>query len=451
MPWYGTASRGSPRAGRLGATAHPHPVPGHHDVWNHVTFLDPIRRAAARTLSSRPRRSTTVPADQAGTEPAPTGHARPTPRRRALGIAALSTTLVLLAGGSLAVASAHKTVTLDVDGQLVEVSTFVGSVGGILEAEGVELGERDIVAPDSAAALRDGDEVVVRHAKQLTVLADGEESTVWTTALSADEALAGLATRGDDVRLVASRSLSTGRADLTVQLDLDGPVDVVVDGRTEHVEDGSIGMDEVLASLDVTIGDLDRVQVLHVATPEGGDRLTVLVQRVVAEERPATAEIPFETAVEQSDDLYKGQRRVEVAGVPGELTTVQRVILVDGVEESARLLSETVTRPPVTEVVREGTRTRPVAAAAPATASTVGGDVWAALAQCESGGNPGSISASGTYYGLYQFSLGTWQSMGGTGLPSDASADEQTQRAQALQARSGWGQWPACARSLGLL
>ena len=34
---------------------------------------------------------------------------------------------------------------------------------------------------------------------------------------------------------------------------------------------------------------------------------------------------------------------------------------------------------------------------------------------------------------------------------SEASAAEQTQRAQALQARSGWGQWPACARALGLL
>jgi hypothetical protein len=41
--------------------------------------------------------------------------------------------------------------------------------------------------------------------------------------------------------------------------------------------------------------------------------------------------------------------------------------------------------------------------------------------------------------------------VGGSGLPSDASAAEQTMRAQILQQRAGWGQWPACARKLGLL
>ena len=79
------------------------------------------------------------------------------------------------------------------------------------------------------------------------------------------------------------------------------------------------------------------------------------------------------------------------------------------------------------------------------------GDVWARLAQCESGGNPRAVSANGLYHGLYQFSVQTWQAMGGSGLPSHASPGEQTQRAQALQARSGWGQWPACAKKLGLL
>jgi hypothetical protein len=77
--------------------------------------------------------------------------------------------------------------------------------------------------------------------------------------------------------------------------------------------------------------------------------------------------------------------------------------------------------------------------------------VWARLAQCESGGRVDAVSSNGRYFGLYQFSVSTWQAMGGSGLPSEASAAEQTQRAQALQARSGWGQWPACAAKLGLL
>jgi resuscitation-promoting factor RpfB len=84
--------------------------------------------------------------------------------------------------------------------------------------------------------------------------------------------------------------------------------------------------------------------------------------------------------------------------------------------------------------------------AAPAAAT---GDVWDRLAQCESGGNWASNTGNG-YYGGLQFSAGTWRSVGGSGLPSENSREEQIHRGQILQARSGWGQWPACSRKLGL-
>lgn len=83
--------------------------------------------------------------------------------------------------------------------------------------------------------------------------------------------------------------------------------------------------------------------------------------------------------------------------------------------------------------------------------SGIPSSTWEALARCESGGNPRAVSASGRYHGLYQFSTSTWSSIGGSGLPSQATPDEQTERAILLQARSGWGQWPHCARTLGLI
>ncbi|WP_391592315.1 transglycosylase family protein [Winkia neuii] len=66
------------------------------------------------------------------------------------------------------------------------------------------------------------------------------------------------------------------------------------------------------------------------------------------------------------------------------------------------------------------------------------------------GGNPATNTGNG-FYGLYQFTASTWHAMGGSGLPSDASAAEQTMRAQKLQQQAGWGQWPGCAASLGLM
>lgn len=94
----------------------------------------------------------------------------------------------------------------------------------------------------------------------------------------------------------------------------------------------------------------------------------------------------------------------------------------------------------------------PVTPVAPATTPASGaviGGVWAGLRQCESGGNYSDNTGNG-YYGAYQFSLATWQGLGYSGLPSSAPPAVQDQAAQKLQARSGWGQWPACSRRLGL-
>jgi hypothetical protein len=66
--------------------------------------------------------------------------------------------------------------------------------------------------------------------------------------------------------------------------------------------------------------------------------------------------------------------------------------------------------------------------------------VWACIAQHESGGNPRAVNPNG-HYGLFQFSMAAWSSVGGRGNPIDASPQEQLMRAQLLQARGGWGQW----------
>ncbi len=84
-----------------------------------------------------------------------------------------------------------------------------------------------------------------------------------------------------------------------------------------------------------------------------------------------------------------------------------------------------------------------VAATAPA------GGVWYELRMCESDGDY-SINTGNGFYGAYQFALSTWLGLGFTGLPSDAPPAVQDRAAQELQARSGWGQWPACSAKLGL-
>ena len=69
---------------------------------------------------------------------------------------------------------------------------------------------------------------------------------------------------------------------------------------------------------------------------------------------------------------------------------------------------------------------------------------------CESGGN-WAINTGNGYYGGLQFNLGTWQSYGGSGLPSQTCRETQIAIATKVRdASGGYGAWPACAASLGL-
>jgi hypothetical protein len=92
-------------------------------------------------------------------------------------------------------------------------------------------------------------------------------------------------------------------------------------------------------------------------------------------------------------------------------------------------------------------RAAPPPAAQPvvaASGSSLGG-AFACIRAKESGGNYATNTGNG-YYGAYQFSLSTWRSVGGTGLPSEAPPAVQDALAQKLQQRSGWGQWSTAHR-----
>ena len=67
-----------------------------------------------------------------------------------------------------------------------------------------------------------------------------------------------------------------------------------------------------------------------------------------------------------------------------------------------------------------------------------------AIAACESGGDPTVVDASGTYYGKYQFDLGTWSAVGGSGNPAEAPESEQDYRASILYSQAGSSPWPVC-------
>jgi len=82
------------------------------------------------------------------------------------------------------------------------------------------------------------------------------------------------------------------------------------------------------------------------------------------------------------------------------------------------------------------------------TAAAEGSVNWDAIAQCESGGN-WAINTGNGYYGGLQFSPATWKSNGGTGMPHQASREEQIRVAENTLRTQGIGAWPTCGKKAG--
>jgi hypothetical protein len=146
------------------------------------------------------------------------------------------------------------------------------------------------------------------------------------------------------------------------------------------------------------------------------------------------------------------------AAVPATTTTEAPATTTTEAPTTTTTVTKRVAKPVTTTTAPAPTTTTAaptttVAPVAPATVrATISPDpsstaTWDQLARCESNGNWAANTGNG-YYGGLQFSLATWQSLGGDGYPHQASKATQIAMGRKLYQRSGWNAWPGCARKL---
>ncbi|MFJ9628954.1 ubiquitin-like domain-containing protein [Streptomyces sp. NPDC101175] len=348
--------------------------------------------------------------------------------------------VAFLAGGTTAFVAKDKAIELTVDGRPRTLHTFADDVPELLAQQGVEVGEHDVVAPGPDADLASGDEVAVRYGRPVRLTVDGHRREVWTTARTVDGALEQLGVRAEGAYLSASRSQPIGRAGLALDVRTERTVTIMADGRARTIRTNAATVGEAVHEAGIGLHGEDTTSVPPDSFPRDGQTITVL--RVTGTREVREEAIPFK--VERTDDptLFKGTEVVERAGRPGLRRVTYALRTVNGVKEKPRRVDEQLVREPRSQLVKAGTKAMPT--------SVQGADQldWHGLATCESGGRPGAVDPSGTYGGLYQFDTHTWHSLGGSGRPQDASAEEQTFRAKRLYVRRGASPWPHCGTRL---
>ncbi|MFD0802923.1 ubiquitin-like domain-containing protein [Streptomonospora algeriensis] len=344
-----------------------------------------------------------------------------------------------MVGGGTAFAMDQR-ITLSVDGERSTVHTYGATVQEVLDSAGVTLDEHDAVAPSLDTELEQGGSVLVRSGRELTLTVDGKSKKHWVTALTVGEALQQIGRNPESLKL----SVDPGKAvpESGVEVEATAARRVVILRDRVRIETATTAgtVEKVLEDNGISLGEHDAVDPEPGAEPTDG--MVIDVTDVLSE--PKTEEVPIEAEVEEREnpDLPEGEKEVVKEPEDGVKKVTTAMIMKEGVK-TEHVLKEKVVKKPVKGITEIGTKEPEPEIDSSAEASSLN---WSALAECESGGDPTAVNPAG-YYGLYQFSMQTWQSAGGSGNPAEASASEQTMRAQKLYDMVGgnWqGQWPEC-------
>ena len=366
--------------------------------------------------------------------------------RHPIRLALFAVVLFGLVAGSVAWMSMDKSVRLTVDGEARSISTYASTVGGVLDDAGVTVSEHDTLAPGPDARIGDGQEIVLRRGRLVTLTLDGRPRQVWVTATTVQEALEQVGLRQPGMYVSANRSARLPLEGYQLELRTPKAVTVVADGKRHPLTTTAPTVGEAMAEAGVDVDGDDRVSQLASAAVRAG--MTVTVTRVATKTTTTDAVVEYRTVEKVDPEAEVGSRAVKTKGVPGlqQVTRVQTYI--DGRLTSTKIAKIAVLKEPVDEVVVVGPEPPPTQPAECADFPTTGGLNWCGLAKCESGLNVSAYNPAGPYYGLYQFDQGTWTANGGSGSPSGKSIAEQTAVAYTLYQARGASPWPVCGRNL---
>lgn len=276
---------------------------------------------------------------------------------------------VLVASGGVfgAAQALAKDIEVTQDGVPMNVRTWDGTVGDVLDGQGIELGEHDVVAPGPDEKIVDGQQISVRYGRALHLTIDGSAETVWTTALTLDEALAERSIR-DESRLSTSRTAAISRQGLSVTIDTAKMVNLSIGGQPSTLITPAKTVGEALTEANVTVGPEDRVEpALETPVTEG---MQVDVQKNENKETLKPVEIPFKTIRKNTASLPSGTEKVETKGVNGKAVETWVERFENGVSVKNEKIATKVEKEAVDEVILVGTRTASASPSSSASASS---------------------------------------------------------------------------------
>jgi uncharacterized protein YabE (DUF348 family) len=360
--------------------------------------------------------------------------------------ATIASILVSLIGGGAAAIAMNKSVTVDIDGEAHQVSTYADTVGEVLEDEGIKVGAHDALSPSPSAAIGDDGKIVLQRGRQLHMTIDGEKRDLWVRSTTVGEALQQLNLSVEGAKLSHSEDHEIPLNGMALEIKTLKNITLFDGGNApKAMQTTAVTAGELLKDLKLSLGPDDTITPANDLKITDGSEVRITRNGVTVVNKTEKIQPPVQEI--EDPNAEKGTEVVVKPGVAGERIATYRVTIKNGKEVGREEIGSKVTKKPEPKVIKVGTKEPPQPVISD-------GEVWDRLAYCESTGN-WSINTGNGYYGGLQFSKSTWDAYGGeqyASYPHEATREQQIAIATKVRDAAGgsYGAWPHCSSKLGL-
>ncbi|HAA8686597.1 TPA_asm: hypothetical protein GHP13_14680 [Listeria monocytogenes] len=244
-------------------------------------------------------------------------------------------------------------------GEKIESRTHAKTVSEALDEAGIKVSERDEVAPGKNAEIKDGMEIKYLPARQITINDNGTKKDVWSTKANVADLLKdeNITTRPQDVLNVAlDTKLKNG---LEVNINRAIQLSLQNGAKKDTVWTTKTKVSDLLAEKNIKLDQDDRVSPAKDSNLK--EKMTVEVTYVNSKAEKKNEQVKFETVYKEDDSLNKGVEKVVQEGKNGKKVVEYKVTFENGKEKKRDVIKENVTSNKTDKVVVRGTKEKVVA------------------------------------------------------------------------------------------
>ncbi|EAC3560702.1 DUF348 domain-containing protein [Listeria monocytogenes] len=244
-------------------------------------------------------------------------------------------------------------------GEKIESRTHAKTVSEALDEAGIKVSERDEIAPGKNAEIKDGMEIKYLPARQITINDNGTKKDVWSTKANVADLLKdeNITTRPQDVLNVAlDTKLKNG---LEVNINRAIQLSLQNGAKKDTVWTTKTKVSDLLAEKNIKLDQDDRVSPAKDSNLK--EKMTVEVTYVNSKAEKKNEQVKFETVYKEEDSLNKGVEKVVQEGKNGKKVVEYKVTFENGKEKKRDVIKENVTSNKTDKVVVRGTKEKVVA------------------------------------------------------------------------------------------